>query len=212
MNTFFEPRPESAHESGGLIAGVVCATVTRNDDPQKLGRVKLKFHWRSDPNFETDWVRVMTPMAGAGRGAFFLPQVKDEVLVAFDRDDIRHPYVLGALWSAVDKPPESNDDGNNDIRVIHTRKGHRVRFDDGDKGAVLIALNDGKKVEIDDDGIRIDDKVNRITFDARSGAITIEAQATLSLKAKQISIEAETSLTLKGGGSLDASAGMVRIN
>lgn len=204
-------RAESNHEAAGLVAGVVTATVTRNDDPQGLGRVKLQLPWR-DANFETDWVRVVAPMAGGGRGTFFLPEVKDEVLVAFDRDDIRHPYVLGALWSGTDKPPEGNAARKNDIRVIRSRKGHVLKFDDGQKGLVTIQLEDGKKIEIDDNGIRIDDKANKITLDANTGAVTIEAKTSLTLKAPKISIQASASLELNGGTALNASAGVVKIN
>ncbi|HYJ83080.1 MAG TPA: phage baseplate assembly protein V [Allosphingosinicella sp.] len=202
---------ESAREGGGTVAGVASATVTQNQDPNGLGRVKLRLPWR-DPGFETDWARVAAPMAGGGRGSFFLPEVGDEVLVAFDRDDIRYPYVIGALWSRTDKPPEDNKGHKNDIRLIKTRKGHVVKFDDGAKGSILIELNDGKKILVDDDGIRIDDKSNKITLDAKAGSVTIEAMQTLTLKAPKISVEASTSMDLKGGGSLNANAGMVRIN
>lgn len=202
---------DTKHEAGGLVAGVATATVTRNDDPEGLARVKLNFYWRG-PQFETDWVRIVAPMAGKDRGLITIPEVGDEVLVAFDRDDIRYPYVLGALWSRDDSPPEKNSGGKNDIRLIKTRKGHLLKFDDGARGQILIELNDGKKILIDDDGIRIDDKSNKITLDATGGSITIEAKATLKLKAPSISIEAQTSLELKGGGALNASAGLVKIN
>lgn len=202
---------ESAHEASGLVAGVAPATVSRNDDPEGLARVKLRLPWRGE-DFETEWVRIVTPMAGADRGTLFLPEVGDEVLVAFDRDDIRYPYVLGALWSRTDSPPEKNSDGKNDIRIIKTRKGHVVKFDDGDRGLILIQLDDGKKIEIDDDGIRIDDGANKVTLDAKAGSVTVEAGQSLSLKAPQITIEASMSMELKGGQSLSANATMVRIN
>jgi uncharacterized protein involved in type VI secretion and phage assembly len=203
---------ETRREAGGSIAGVATATVSRNDDPDGLGRVKLKLPWR-EPNFETEWTRVVTPMAGKARGAFFLPEVGDEVLVAFDRDDVRYPYVLGALWSNTDRPPEKNSDKKNDVRIVKSRKGHFLRFNDGQaKGSITIQLNDGKKIEIDDDGISITDTMNKITLDAKSGAISIEAAQSLTLKAPKISIEASASLDIKGGASLSASAGIVRIN
>ncbi|MEI9852775.1 MAG: phage baseplate assembly protein V [Sphingomonas sp.] len=203
---------ESHREDGGSIAGVAVATVTANDDPQGLGRVKLNFPWR-EASFTTDWVRCVAPMAGAARGAYFVPEVGDEVLVAFDRDDVRKPYVLGGLWSDKDKPPDANDSRKNDHRVIRSRKGHMLRFDDSDaKGAVTVQLSDGKKVEIDDDGIRITDKINTISIDTKGGEISIEASTSLSLKAPKIAIEASASLELKGGGSLSASAGIVKIN
>jgi len=203
---------ETRREAGGSVAGVATATVSRNDDPEGLGRVKLKLPWR-EPNFETDWTRIVTPMAGGGRGAVFLPEVGDEVLVAFDRDDVRYPYVLGALWSKTDKPPETNKDKKNDVRIVKSRKGHFLRFNDGQaKGSITIELSDGKKIEIDDDGIRITDKLNKITLDAKGGSISIEATQSLTLTAPQITIQASASLDLKGGGSLSASAGIVRIN
>ena len=203
---------ETRREAGGSVAGVATATVSRNDDPDGLGRVKLRLPWR-EANFDTDWTRIVAPMGGGERGAYFLPEVGDEVLVAFDRDDIRYPYVLGALWSKTDKPPEGNGSKKNDIRIIKSRKGHLLRFDDAAaKGVITIELSDGKKIEIDDDGIRITDKVNKITLDARGGSVSIEAGQSLTLKSPQITIQATSSLDLKGGGSLSANAGVVRIN
>ena len=198
-------------ESGGLVAGVTSGIVTQNKDPDKLGRIKLKLPWR-DEGFETDWTRVVSPMAGAERGTFFLPEVGDEVLVAFDRNDVRYPYVLGSLWSSTDKPPQTNDDGKNDIRVIHTRKGHTLLFDDGSKGRIVIKLDDGKSITIDDSGILIDDTANTVKLDAKGGAVSIEAKQALTLKAPKISIEASAQMEIKGGAMLKASATMVKIN
>jgi uncharacterized protein involved in type VI secretion and phage assembly len=204
-------RSESTHEAGGTVAGVASAIVTAINDPEGLGRVKLKLPWRHE-NFETDWCRIAMPMAGKDRGTFFLPEVNDEVLVAFDRDDIRYPYVLGQLWSRTDKPPKNDAANKNDLRVIRSRKGHVVIFDDGAKGRIRIELNDGKRIEIDDDGIVIDDKINKLTFKSSGGAVTLEAGQTLTLKAPTISVEASLKLDLKGGSALNANATMVRIN
>lgn len=203
---------ESGHEASGLVAGVAAGTVSRNDDPEGLARVKLRLPWRGD-DFETDWVRIVAPMAGNDRGTYFVPEVGDEVLVAFDRDDIRYPYVLGALWSRTDAPPDKNSNAKNDIRIIKTRAGHILKFDDASKGSILIQFSDGrKKIRIDDDGILIDDGQNKVTLDSNAGSVTIEAMQSLTLKAPKISVEASASLDLKGGASLNANAGMVRIN
>ena len=203
---------ESSHEASGLVAGVATAIVSGNNDPEQLGRVKLRLPWRAQ-EFETDWVRIAMPMAGPDRGTYFLPEIGDEVLVAFDRDDIRYPYVLGALWSRTDKPPEKNADGKNAIRLVKTRAGHLLKFDDSEnQGAILIQLTDGKKVEIDTDGIKIDDGANKIILDAKAGTISIEAKQSLSLKAPKIAIEATATLDIKGGQSMSAQATMVRIN
>ena len=193
------------------VAGVTSGIVTQNKDPDGLGRVKLMLPWR-EQGFETDWARVASPMAGAARGTFFLPEVGDEVLVGFDRQDIRFPYVLGALWSRTDKPPQTNSDGKNDIRVIHTRKGHKLLFDDGDKPRLVIELSDGKSITIDESGILIDDKANKVKLDAKGGAVSIEAKQALTLKAPKISIQAGMQMEIKGGTMLEASAAMVKIN
>jgi uncharacterized protein involved in type VI secretion and phage assembly len=205
-------RSERSHESAGLIAGVTTAIVTSNTDPDQLGRVKLRFPWRSD-EFETDWVRVVAPMAGKSRGIYFLPEIDDEVLVAFDRDDIRFPYVLGVLWSKTDPPPDKNEDGKNRIRLIKTPGGHLIKFVDREnEDVILIQLADGKKVEIKSEGIAIDDGANKVTLDAKAGTISIEAKQSLTLKAPKIAIEATATLDIKGGQSLSANATLVRIN
>lgn len=203
---------EVHREAGGGVAGVATGTVTDNKDPEQLGRVKVQLPWRAD-EFETDWVRVVTPMAGGARGIYFVPEIGDEVLLAFDRNDIRYPYVLGALWSRTDPPPDGAPTSENDVRMVRTRKGHVLRFDDAQsKGAITIELSDGKKIEIDDDGIRITDTMSKVTLDAKAGSVSIEAAQSMSLKAPQITIEASATLDLKGGGSLNANAGIVRIN
>jgi len=197
-------------ESEGTISGVASALVTSNNDPDGLGRVRLRLPWRD--GFETGWARVAAPMAGAGRGLYFLPEVGDEVLVAFVHGDMNFPYVIGSLWSSNGRPPHANEGGRNDVRAIRTRGGHTLLFDDGEKGRVEISLAGGKSVTIDDDGIRIDDGSNRITLDAGAGAVTIEAKQALNLKAPKISIDASAEMEIKGGGMLSASAAMVKIN
>ena len=113
----------------GKTPGVAAGIVTNNQDPEGLARVKVKFLWLSDQN-ETDWIRIATLMAGADRGTFFLPQVGDEVLVAFEHGDINRSYVIGALWNGVHKPPETNSDGQNDLRKIRSRSGHELTFNE----------------------------------------------------------------------------------
>lgn len=115
--------------SGDQIYGVRMAIVTNNNDPDKVGRVKLKFPWRGDAD-ESDWTRIVFPMAGKERGIYFIPEVDDEVLVLFENGDIHHPYVIGSLWNGQDKPPEDNANGKNNIRKIKSRSGHEIIFDD----------------------------------------------------------------------------------
>ena len=121
------------------IYGVGIGIVTNNQDPEGMHRVKVKLPWLSDDQ-ETWWARVSTPMAGSGRGIYFLPEVDDEVLIAFEHGDIRFPYVIGSLWNGKDQPPASND-GNNDTREIKSRSGHIIRLNDKGLGVHGIALH-----------------------------------------------------------------------
>lgn len=125
--------PQEKRSQAERINGVVPGIVTNTQDPETMGRIKVKFPWLSDTS-ETDWVRVACFMAGAERGAFFLPEVDDEVLVAFEHGNIERPYVIGSLWSSVDKPPELNSDGKNNIKLYRSRSGHQITFSDDSEG------------------------------------------------------------------------------
>ena len=116
-------------EAESRFYGVALGVVTNNKDPDKLGRVKVKLPWM-DEQAESYWARIVSPMAGKERGFFFLPEVDDEVLVAFEHGDPEHPFVMGALWNGKDKPPLDNADGKNDVRVIKSRSGHVIRLTD----------------------------------------------------------------------------------
>ena len=97
--------------------------------------------------------------------------------------------------------------------MIKTRKGHKLTFDDGTKGMVRLELSDGKKLEIDDDGLRLDDgKGNKITFASGSGGVEVVAATSLSIKAPKISIEASGTLAIKAGSTLTLNGATVTIN
>lgn len=203
---------ETALDSEGYAKGVAVAVVRENKDDSGLGRVKISYPWHSKPS-ESHWARVAVLMAGANRGTWFLPEKGDEVLVAFERGDLRFPYIVGSLWNGVDKSPITNKDGKNDVRLVYTRKGHKLTFDDGPKGKVQLELNDGKRVTIDDDGVQVNDgKGNSITIQSGSGTIAIEAASNLMLKAPQIAIQATGMLDVTASGTLTLSGALVRIN
>ena len=190
--------------------GVASALVVENRDPSGTGRVAVRYPWHDRPQ-DTHWARVATPMAGRGRGIYFLPELGDEVLVAFERGDVRFPCVVGALWSAVDKPPETNDDGRNDLRVIRTRGGHTLAFDDGAHGSVRLELDDGKRLSIDDNSITLQDQSgNGLTIQAESGAITLQSVGELRLKAAQISLESSGAIEIRSASTLTLAGALVQ--
>lgn len=205
---------------GRRIEGIVLGIVTNNQDPENVGRVKVKFPWLEDGD-ESYWARVATLMAGNDRGTFFLPEVEDEVLVAFDHGDINYPYVIGTLWNGVDTPPETNENGKNNIRKLKSRSGHEIIFDDNDeekKEKIEIRTNAGHTIVLDDSAggekIEIKDKTgnNSIVIDSVQNAITISSQMKLSIKAQMIEIEAEGMMTIKSGANLTIQGAIVQIN
>ncbi|MGY4404076.1 phage baseplate assembly protein V [Bradyrhizobium sp. USDA 3315] len=208
-----EPFPqETTLEAGGSAKGVAVAIVRQNKDDSGQARVRVSYPWHSRPR-DSYWARVALPMGGRDRGTYFLPEVDDEVLVAFERGDVRFPYVVGSLWNGVDKSPTNNADGKNDIRMVKSRKGHKLTFDDGSKGLVRLELNDGKKLELDDDGIKLDDgKGNKLVIKTSSGSISIESAASLSLKAPKIEIAATGEMKLTAGALLTVQGSIVKIN
>ncbi len=204
----------------GRIAGVVPGIVTDNQDPDGMGRVKVRFPWLSDEN-ETDWARIATLMAGEERGSFFLPEVDDEVLVAFEQGDINHPYVIGVLWNGTQRPPETNQNGQNNIRKFRSRSGHEIIFNDDDTAQqekIEIRTSSGHTIVLDDSAgqekIEIIDKTgsNKMTIDSVQNAINIESALQLKIKSNIVEIEGTTSLTLKSNALLTIQGLPVKIN
>jgi phage protein D len=191
------------------INGVVVALVTNNDDPDKGGRVKLKFPWLAD-DYESDWARLVSLGAGPDSGAVWLPEVNDEVLVAFEFGDIRRPYVVGGLWNGVDKPRLGGplfDNGKVKRRGFVSRKGHRFVFldSDGDAGIALLTSNDSLKIALKESATEIHVKSD--------GTILIESTGDLTIKGSaNVSVEAGAQLTLKGATVTVSASGPVDID
>jgi uncharacterized protein involved in type VI secretion and phage assembly len=203
---------ETSLESGGLVKGVAVALVTKNDDDEGLCRVKVRYPWHDKPR-ESYWARLATPMAGKDRGFVTIPEVGDEVIVAFEREDIRFPFVLGALHNGQDGAPFANKGGKNDIRIFKSRKKHVLKFDDGTKGVVELAHEKGRRITFDDDGFAVqDEKGNVVRVDSASGAMTIEAKGALTIKASSITLQATGSIDIKATGTATLKGSMVNIN
>lgn len=209
--------PETLRQ-GSRIYGVVVGLVMDNQDPDGLGRVKLRFPWKDD-NDESTWARIATMMAGKDRGSWFLPEVGDEVLVAFDHGDVQHPYVLGALWNGEDTPSGENSDGQNNIRKIKSRSGHELIFDDTSAAEkVTVKTKAGHTINLDDtaggEKIEVKDKTgsNNIVIDSLQNSISIECAMQLKIKASMVEIEADSTMTIKAGAMLTLQGATVKIN
>ncbi len=191
---------DRSHLPDARMPGVVTAIVTNIQDPDNQGRVKVKFPWFSN-DLESTWARVASPMAGPERGILYLPEVDDEVLVAFEHNDINYPYVLGALWNGQDALPEADSGtpigsgGQVQQRIIKTREGHLIVLEDAPGGK---------------EGIRIIDKTgkNQVLIDTGQNKITMEADGDIVVQAKKkVIIKGDTGVEIESGQSLTATSG-----
>jgi phage protein D len=188
------------------VPGVVPAVVTDVDDPDGAGRVKVTFPWLAD-DYESWWARLAQLGAGDRRGAVWLPEVGDEVLVAFEHGDTRRPYVVGGLYNGVDLPRLGDDlvdasTGAVRRRGFVSRLGHRLVFldDDAKSGAALVS---------GDDSLRIALKQSDTTITiSSSGAVSITGSSEVSVTSDgSITLDAGSTLTLKGGAGVSIDGG-----
>ena len=214
----------SKHTGLAHVEGVVVGLVSNIKDPDGYSRIKLKFPWLDD-KLESDWVRIAFPGAGSDRGLHWLPEVNDEVLVAFEHGDIHRPYVLGGLWNGKDKPPDGGNksavggDGKVKLRTLKSREGLNLEINDesgkksisiGDKqGSNKITIkSDGKEIEILSNGdINIKGTSGKVTVEARE--LELKASTNLKMSAGQkLEISAGTDLLMKGGMNASVEAGL----
>jgi uncharacterized protein involved in type VI secretion and phage assembly len=172
--------------------GVVVGIVTNNNDPEGLGRVKVRFPWLTDSD-ESYWARVAAPMAGNNRGAYFLPEIDDEVLLVFDRGDLRVPYVIGSLWNGKDRSPADNANGKNDVRIIKSRSGHTIKLNDEDGKETLEIVD-----KSGENSIIIDTAANQVTIKAKD-KLVLTAGGTIELHANAIVTQSDGKTSLTAG-------------
>ena len=201
-----------ASAGGQPINGVVVALVTDNNDPNNGARVKLKFPWLDD-NYESDWTRLTQLGAGPNSGAVWIPEVNDEVLVAFEFGDIRRPYVIGSLYNGQDTPNLGSglfDNGKVKRRGMISRKGHQfLFFDDSSKAGVAIISSDGNlKISLNETNSEIHiSSQGKVHVESQQDMI-MESQGNLKLTAQQgITLEAQTDLKLEGTSSATLDGG-----
>ena len=202
---------------------VVVGVVTNNSDSEgSLGRVKVSFPWMppdgSTP-IESAWARLAVPMGGNSMGIMFYPEVNDEVLVAFDHGDPTRPYIIGALWNGQDATPIAQStavvSGKVVQRIIKTRAGHTILFDDSDSAAGIKIIDSATK-----NTLTIDSVGGKFTIvadkevDIKTTTPTTEISMTggkVTVKAQNISVEADAQLELKSSGTIKMSGPTIQI-
>lgn len=186
-----------------MAGRLALADVTSVDDPLGLGRVEVRLwglHGFPGQTLKA-WARVATPFAGAGSGAFFLPDVGDEVLVGFVDGDPHDPVVIGSFWNGRQRPPEQLGGGRRKVDrwTLKTRAGTRIAIVEEATSSPKISLTTpgGVTVELDDAG---------------GGQLTCRAQgSTIRIDASGVSVRTGASVSINAG-TVDVTASIVTVN
>ena len=195
------------------VAQPELATICDNNDPDKLGRVKVEFMWAGSQN-ESDWLRVSTAYTGAGIGLLFVPERDAQVMIGYEAARPENPYITGSLY-----PKKSGTDytyGQNNRKIIQTKGGNQLLF-----------LDDANDEQIQITNVNHTDTILTLAF-AQNGAITLKTPGkialegdTIQLKAQrdlqleagnELTIKAQNKISLTGGASVDVGAPNVKIN
>jgi len=171
------------------IHGVLTATVTG-----RMGSsYELKYSGMGG-NAPSAPARAMMPGAGQKRGHYFMPEVGDEVVVAFDSGDPNMPIILGSVWNGSSSPPDQAkpSDPENNIRTVVSRSGHELTFDDTKaKEKITLKTQFGHELVLDDTPpggkITLTTKLGaKIEFDELTQSITISAPLSIKLQSAAI--------------------------
>ena len=184
------------------LPGVVIALVDDNDDPQNLGRVRLRFPWMGE-DAVSFWARVAMPGAGKDYGVVWLPQVGDEVLVAFEHGDSSRPFVIGGLWNGTDTPPLGDslfDAGKVKRSGFVSRSGHKLVFfdDPGESGIALISADNKFRISLNETKGQV-----HVYFDGKlllegTGDVEVKTQGNFKVDASGVEIKASGQTAIKG--------------
>ncbi len=214
------------------------ADVTDNNDPNKQGRIKVKFKWQCQSNDDTEWLRVVSPNAGSGdtgknRGFLVVPEKGDQVIIAFEEGNIARPVVLGSVYHS--NNVDSGGFTNSNIKGMTSRKGSHLQFNDAahalalsTSGANVINILEGdgsvqttaaqtishktgtNLIEVKNKDGSITLKSDKvITIESGDSSITLNTNGTISIKGKIFNLVADNN-HIKGESKLDG--GNVFIN
>lgn len=197
------PSTRSTGSARPLGQGVTIGIVTNVENgARNHAEVKVKLPYLGD--IESEWLRVAMPGAGSQRGIMFMPEVNDEVLVAFEHGDPTRGYVIGSVWNGEDEPPVAwTSTSNHHLRSIKSKNGHLMTFSDGNGDAkqfVSIVLADGKttlllghdKIEVvANSGKPIEVKNDR-------AKVVLAGNGDIKLEGQNITIKAQQKINVEG--------------
>ncbi len=168
------------------------ATVIKNDDPLKLGRVLLQFHWANQLEGKSSWARVAFPYTGSSRGMLFIPEVDDQVLVSYEANHVDFPVVVGSLYHKAQDTDYQSE--NNYTKFIRTKGGNKIVFKDKPGKQEIFITNANKK------GTNL-----HISFDG-DGTIKLHTQGLIELKAKDIKMTAKNNIEMEAQNNIQMTA------
>lgn len=220
------PFPPVYQECQKPVGMIEIAEVVDNKDPDKLGRVKIKFYWQRN-DAESVWVRVSSLYSGAGKGILFTPELGAQVIIGYQHNNPSQPILLGSLYHKIDGESYNSDD--NKLKLIQTKGGNYIFFDDNDKEQRIVISNennnktcitlnfkDNGNIEIKTEGslslegkdISIKSETLKIQIDQ---TFEIEAKQSAKIKTAQLKLEANASLEMASQGSLKMEGALVDV-
>lgn len=210
---FTEEHQVNGPQAAGLIPGVrgLQTGIVKKiyEDPDNEFRIEVEL-----PVLGADgksvWARLSTFYASNGFGAYFMPEVNDEVILGFMNDDPRFPVILGSVYSSSLPAPETPEEKNS-IKTLVTQSKLQLKFDDENKVITVLTPGGNTMVFSDqDEGITITDQ-NDNSIQMNSSGITIDSKSDLNLKAaNSVSING-TSISVDGSESISNTGGTVSI-
>ena len=174
------------------------AIVTDNNDPDKLGRVRVRFFWQEN-NLESPWLRLVNVYSGAESGFYFVPEIGDEVLVGFEGGNAEKPFLIGSMYHGKNKPNSSWPDQDNSFKGIITKSKLKIEFDDKKK-VTTIETPGGNKAVLSDDGKSI------ILHDQNKNKVELTSDGISMESMKDIKITSKSKITIEGTGGVDISS------
>jgi len=183
-------RPPTTNTFALPICEDQSAVVKENNDPEKMGRIRVQFYWQKD-NEMSPWLRIVTPSGGESKGMYFIPEVGEEVLVGFESLNPEKPYIIGSFYNGKNKPDGEWITSDNNIKAFRTRSGHTIIFSDED-GKEYIKIYDNK----DHNAIRLNPNEKQLKLWSK-GDIMIEANNILMSASGKIEMKADKDIEVK---------------
>lgn len=213
-------------DNDNKIYGVITGTVVENYNPDYLGKIKVTYSFGETGKNKSGWIPVAVPYVSQEAGMYFFPEMGTEVLISFILGNINRPVVVGSLWNNNIKTPKNVDFEKNTIKMIHTKAGHKIIFnEEPDKETIEIITKKGLQINLTDSDekatITDNNKKTAVTVDFKNGSIDLNADKKVTLSVggtAGVTVESNSiklssgSIEIKGTQSLKTEGQTTSIN